>query len=139
LYFFAFFNQGAYISIHIHHTQLITVHDGIYNNGHLIKWHRRHVLDIALLFDLALDGGGWSRSRPGHFIPRKEPMMTVGWASEPLWAFWIGESLGMSIIEPARKPVAVLTLYTYTVYILILLVERLDDIVSDLVVESREG
>jgi len=66
-------------------------------------------------------------------------MMTVGWASEPLWAFWIGESLGMSIIEPARKPVAVLTLYTYTVYILILLVERLDDIVSDLVVESREG
>ena len=27
------------------------------------------VLDIDILFDLALEGNGWPTPRPGHFIP----------------------------------------------------------------------
>jgi hypothetical protein len=37
----------------------------------------------------ALDGGGWSASRPDRFGPGKKPQVPVGqeagWASEPLW------------------------------------------------------
>ena len=36
----------------------------------------------------ALDGGGWSRSRPGRFTPRKDPVRIVyeaGWAPGPVW------------------------------------------------------
>ena len=41
------------------------------------------VLDIALLFDLALDGGWWPTPRPGHFIPGKEPEDAV-WVPDPI-------------------------------------------------------
>ena len=36
----------------------------------------------------ALDGGGWSMPRSGHFTPGKDPVSIVkeaGWASEPVW------------------------------------------------------
>jgi hypothetical protein len=36
----------------------------------------------------ALDGGGWSTSRSGRFIPLKDPVPIVqeaGWASGPVW------------------------------------------------------
>ena len=36
----------------------------------------------------ALDGGGWSTSRPGRFTPRKYPVPIVqeaGWAPGPVW------------------------------------------------------
>jgi len=41
------------------------------------------VLDLALLFDLALDESGWPTLRPGHFIPGKEPEDAV-WVSDPI-------------------------------------------------------
>ena len=36
----------------------------------------------------ALDGGGWSTSRPGRFPPGKDPVPIVqeaGWAPGPVW------------------------------------------------------
>ena len=36
----------------------------------------------------ALDGGGWSRPRPGRFIPRNDPVPIVqeaGWAPGTVW------------------------------------------------------
>ena len=41
------------------------------------------VLDIALLFVLALHGSGWSTPRPCHFIPSKEPDDAV-WVPDPV-------------------------------------------------------
>ena len=41
------------------------------------------VLDIALHFDLVLDGSGWPTPRPGHFIPGKEPEDAV-WVADPI-------------------------------------------------------
>jgi hypothetical protein len=35
----------------------------------------------------ALEGGGWSASRPGHFTPGKDPVSIVqeaGWAPGPV-------------------------------------------------------
>ena len=37
----------------------------------------------------ALDGGGWSTPRPGHFTPGKDPVPMVqeaGWVPGPGWA-----------------------------------------------------
>jgi len=38
---------------------------------------------------LALDGGEWSASRPGHFIRGEEPQAFIGyeagWDPEPVW------------------------------------------------------
>jgi hypothetical protein len=37
----------------------------------------------------ALEGGGWSASRPGRFTPGKDPVLIVqeaGWASGPVWS-----------------------------------------------------
>jgi hypothetical protein len=40
----------------------------------------------------ALDGGEWSASRPGRFIPGKGPLVPTeqeaGWAPEPFWTRW---------------------------------------------------
>jgi len=33
----------------------------------------------------ALDGGGWSTSRPGRLYPGTDPVQEVGWASGPVW------------------------------------------------------
>jgi hypothetical protein len=36
----------------------------------------------------ALDGGGWSSSRPGRFAPGKDPvpiLYEAGWAPGPVW------------------------------------------------------
>ena len=36
----------------------------------------------------ALDGGGWSAPRPGHFTPGKDPVLIIqeaGWALGPVW------------------------------------------------------
>jgi hypothetical protein len=36
----------------------------------------------------ALEGGGWSASRPGRFTPRKDPLPIIqeaGWAQGPVW------------------------------------------------------
>jgi hypothetical protein len=40
----------------------------------------------------ALDGGEWSASDPGRFIPRERAPDThwteAGWAPEPVWTRW---------------------------------------------------
>jgi len=55
-------------------------------------------------------------------------------------AFWTRESPGMSVIEPVCNPVAILTLRTQSIRILIAwLLEWLGDVVGDLGVESRQG
>jgi len=38
----------------------------------------------------ALDGGGWSTSRPGHFTPRKYPVPNVQEASWTPGQTWTG-------------------------------------------------
>jgi len=46
----------------------------------------------------ALDGGGWSASRPAAFTPGKDPLPIVqeaGWGPGPVWT-------GAENLDPAR-------------------------------------
>jgi len=59
-------------------------------------------------------GGGWSRPRPVHFTPGKDPVSTVqgaGWAPGPVWTG--AENLAHTGIRspdrPARRVVAIPT------------------------------
>jgi hypothetical protein len=43
----------------------------------------------TLSLTMALDEGGWLKSRPGHFTPGNEPVPIVkkaGWAPGPVWS-----------------------------------------------------
>ena len=45
-------------------------------------------LSLSLSLTSAVDGGGWSTSRPGRFTPGKGPLPMVqeaGWAPGPIW------------------------------------------------------
>jgi len=60
----------------------------------------------------ALDGGGWSASRPGRFIPGKDPVPIVqeaGWASEPVWTG--EENLSHTRIRSPDRPARSESLY----------------------------
>jgi hypothetical protein len=60
----------------------------------------------------ALDGGGWSTSRPGRFTPEKDPVPIVqeaGWASGPVWTN--AENLSPTGIRSPDRPARSESLY----------------------------
>ena len=60
----------------------------------------------------ALDGGGWSTSRPGSFTPEKDPVPIVqgaGWAPEPVWNG--SENLAPTGIRSPDRPARSESLY----------------------------
>jgi hypothetical protein len=69
---------------------------------------------IALLcfYTSALEGGGWSASRPSHILPRKDPVPIVqeaGWAPGPVWRG--AENLAPTGIRPPDRPARSQSLY----------------------------
>ena len=60
----------------------------------------------------ALDAGGWSAPRPGHFTPGKDPVPIVqeaGWAPGPVWTG--AENLAPTGIRSPHRPVRSESLY----------------------------
>jgi hypothetical protein len=60
----------------------------------------------------ALDGGGWSAPRPGHFTPGKDPVPVVyeaGWAPGPVWTG--AENLASTGIRFPDRPARSESLY----------------------------
>jgi hypothetical protein len=69
---------------------------------------------------MALDGGEWSASQPGHFTPSKEPLVATEqeaeWAPEPVWtlqrskiSYPLPGMKQQSISYPAQSLVSTLT------------------------------
>jgi hypothetical protein len=70
-----------------------------------------------LLLLLALDGGEWSASRPGHALPpwKGPPVPTgyeAGWAPEPVWKQRLEEKSSASVGD--RTPVVQSVVGHYT-------------------------
>jgi hypothetical protein len=73
---------------------------------------------IHVFLTSALDGGDWSASRPGRFIPGERPPFThwIGGAPEPVWTTWRGEKSypyrDWNSDPPLGRPTAVSRLYS---------------------------
>jgi hypothetical protein len=66
----------------------------------------------------ALDGGEWSASRPGHFIPLDEVprirWIEAGWAPEPVWTRWRSMGYNQIVYENVSKSFRTDSITKYT-------------------------
>jgi hypothetical protein len=63
------------------HTVKVKLSLGLFRH-YTVKTYERRKIKINEFLTFVLDGGEWSTSRPGHFIPHKKPAVTSAWARE---------------------------------------------------------
>jgi hypothetical protein len=99
------------------HTIKVKLSLGLFRH-YAIQTYKRRKIQINEFLTFVLDGGEWSTSRPGHFIPHRKPSITSAWAGKKSLPPIVKRILIPLLFSSSTKPTHKLSIFEF--YILLL-------------------